>query len=170
MNLGLKYSIERAISLLKTPHDYENYISIKIRPVERGCCCFHCWPTTWDLINEYISPCGPLLDEGDVLINKNNEKFVLECHESGPEIIVYLGVTTASLLLIKSVIDLITTLLKALQTEKGKRPFTLEVTKRRQIAEKIAEEEIMRIALPLDEDTIKELNDNIKDAFEWFKK
>jgi hypothetical protein len=166
MNLGLKYSIDRAVSLLKTPHDYENYISIKIRPVERGCCCFHCWPRTWDSINDYISPCGPLLDEGDVLIDKNNEKFVLECHESGPEIIVYLGVTTASLLLIKSVIDLITTLLKALQNERRNPPGAFEIIRRRQIDGKIDEEEIMKITLPLDEDTINELNDNIKNAFE----
>lgn len=106
------------------------------------------------------------MDEGDVLIDKNNEKFVLECHESGPEIIVYLGVTTASLLLIKSVIDLITTLLKALQNERRSHPGTLEIIRRRQIDGKIDEEEIMRIALPLGEDTINELNSNIKNAFE----
>lgn len=92
--------------------------------------------------------------------------YVLECHESGPEIIVYLGVTTASLLLIKSVIDLITTLLKALQNERENPPRTLEIIRRRQIEGKIDEEEIMRIALPLEEETINELNDNIKNVFE----
>ena len=166
MNNILKKSFDRAIDLLDTPPEYENYISIKIKPTHRGCCCFHCWPKTWDVINEYIFPCGPLEDEGDVLINKNNEKFVLECHESGPEIIVYLGFCTASIVLIKSIIDLITTFLKTLQNGHQKHPGQLKIIKRYQIKGQVEEEEIIEIELPLSDDITKKLNDNIRNVLE----
>ena len=103
----LESSLSRAIRLLNTPKNYENYISIKIKPVQGGCCCFHCWPKTWAGINKYIAPAGPMRDEGEVLIENDDGKFVLECHESGPEIIIYLGVAVASLNLAKSIVDLV---------------------------------------------------------------
>jgi len=166
MNTNLKKSLDRAIDLLDTPTDYENYISIKIKPVHGGCCCFHCWPETWAVINEYIYPCGPLEDEGDVLIDRNNEKFILECHESGPEIIVFLGLGTASLVLVKSVIDLITTLIKNLQNEHRKKPAKLKIIRRYLIKGEDEEEEIMEIDLPLSDDITKKLNDNIRKILE----
>jgi len=42
----MEKSIDRAITLLDTPVNYDKYISIKIRPEKSGCCCFHCWPET----------------------------------------------------------------------------------------------------------------------------
>ncbi|NQE54449.1 hypothetical protein C5S29_12730 [ANME-1 cluster archaeon GoMg3.2] len=165
MNVNLKKSLDRAIDLLGTPTDYENYISIKIKPVRGGCCCFHCWPKTWAILNEYISPCGPLEDEGDVLIDKNNEKFVLECHESGPEIIAYLGLGTASIALVTSIINLIITLAKANQNEHHRNPAKLKITRRWQIKGQAEEEEIMEIDFPLSDNT-KKLKDNIRKAIE----
>jgi len=158
----LESSLDRAIHLLKTPANHEDYVSIKIKPVQRGCCCFHCWPETWSRINKYITPCGPLRDEGDVLIEKNNEKFVLECHESGPEIIVYLGVGVASLTLVKSIVDLIATMLKTLQTEPKKSSGRIKITKRRLIKGQVETEELLEIELPLSDEAVKIMNEKIE--------
>jgi len=142
---NLKRSLDRAIHLLNTPAIYEDYISIKIKPVEGGCCCFNHWPRTWADFNEYISPCGPLENEGAVLIDKNNEKFVLECHESGPEIIVYLEFGTA-------VIALIATLLKYRQKETHNFSLKFKTTTRRWINGQI-EENSIEIGLNLFDDS-----------------
>ena len=158
----LESSLNRAIHLLKTPENYENYISIKIKPVSGGCCCFHCWPKTWSRINTYIAPNGPLRDEGDVLIERNNEKFVLECHESGPEIILYLGVGIASLNLVKSVVDLITTMLKTLQTEQKVASGKIKISKRCLIKGQVETEDLLEIELPLSEDVVKTMNEKIE--------
>jgi hypothetical protein len=162
--MNFKSSIDRAILLMNTPADYKGYISIKIRPFHGGCCCFHCWPQTWDTINRYIYPCGPIKDEGDVLIVKNDEKFVLECHESEPEIIIYLGLVTASISIVKSIIDLIVTLLKARQDDHYKPTTKLKITKSYQIGSQVREVEIMELNLPLSSDVIKQLNKNIRGA------
>ena len=158
----MKKSIERAIALLGTSADYDKYEAIKIKPNKGGCCCFHCWPKTWASVNEYIAPFGPLRDEGDVLIENNNGKLVLECHESGPEIILYIGLGTASILLIKSVVELIVALLKALEKEKRESCGHLKISKRRIIKGKTNEELIMEISFPLSEMATKELNDKIE--------
>jgi hypothetical protein len=164
---NLQKSIDRAIKLMGTPSDYENYIVIKIKPVQGGCCCFHCWPKTWSIINEYIAPYGPLEDEGDVLISKNNEKYVLECHESGPEIILY-GVISG--LIVESVVELIMTFLKNLQNEDRKRPGSLKIMRHRKIEGQMQEEEIMEVYLPLSKAVIKKLNDSIRKSIEKSKK
>lgn len=166
MGAGLERSIDRAISLMKTPADYEKYISIKIQPVIGGCCCSHCWPATWNAINRYIYPCGPIEHEGDILIGKDDEQFVLESHESGPEIVVYIGAVSVSLVLIKSIIDLVTTLLKARQDDFRGNSANFRILKRRQIKGQIEEEEVMEVKLPLSKNTIKKLNDNITNAVE----
>ncbi|OPY37142.1 MAG: hypothetical protein A4E35_01606 [Methanoregula sp. PtaU1.Bin051] len=158
----LESSLNRAIRLLKTPTNYEDYISIKIKPVQGGCCCFHCWPKTWARINEYIRPCGHLRDEGDVLIERNDEQFVLECHESGPEIISHLGLGIAA-------VDLIITLLKFLQEDR-KAPIKLKLTKRRLIKGQLEEENIMEIDLPLSDAIVERLNKNIERALKRKKK
>lgn len=171
MNDNLQKSVDRAIGLMGTPPGYEDYIVIKIKPVQGGCCCFHCWPKTWSAINEYIAPFGPLEDEGDVLIVRNNEKYVLECHESGPEIILY-GVISGVIsgLIVESVVGLITTFLKNLQNEDRKRPGSLKIIRHRQIKGQIEEDEIMQVDLPLSKDVVKKLNDNIKKTIEKSKK
>ena len=109
----MQKSIDRATALLKTPKDYEKYISIKLSPLNISCCCSGCLHETWRIINEFIAPCGPVQHEGDALIEKDGNKFVLEQHESGPEIIVFLALATASLTLAKSIIDLISVIIKA---------------------------------------------------------
>jgi hypothetical protein len=74
-------------------------ISIKIR-VTAGCFHRQHSPQAYDLIDQYL---------------KND--FLAECrleeHESGPELLLWLALGTAGLTLAKSVIDLITTIIKA---------------------------------------------------------
>ncbi len=99
-------------------------------------------------------------------MDKSNGGFVLEYHESGPEIVVYLGLATASIILVRSVVDLITALLKAIQNERGKHPERIKITKRRVVKAQIEGEKIMELNLPLSDDIIKKLNDNIRNAIE----
>jgi hypothetical protein len=111
-------SVDRAIKLLRTPSCYSDYISIKIKPNHSECCCLNHWSTTWQIIDKYIYPDGPIQsgstrNEGDALIHKNDAQFVLECHESGPEIVIYLGAVVITAGLVKSVVDLIIVILNA---------------------------------------------------------
>jgi hypothetical protein len=111
-------SIDRATKLLNTPPCYSDYILIKITPERSGCCCLNHWSNTWQTVDEYIYPDGPVRggqtrNEGDVLIHKGGTSFVLECHETGPEIVIYLGVIVITAEFIKSVADLIAVILNA---------------------------------------------------------
>jgi len=100
MEVQMERSINRAVKLLGTPQEYDKYLSIKLYP-PHGCCCSHCWPETWRAVNSFISPYGHVCHEGDAVIGDGDDKFVLESHESGPEIIVYLALATASTALAK---------------------------------------------------------------------
>jgi hypothetical protein len=159
----LKKSIDRAIVLLNTPKEYENYTSIKLSPPS-GCCCSHYWPETWQKVNQTIAPCGPVEHEGDALIKKNGNAFVLESHESGPEIIVYLTLVSASAILAKSVIDLITTIIKALSSEHRKQPPRIKISKRQIIKGNIEEETLIEIDIPISKGIEKQLEEKIMKA------
>jgi hypothetical protein len=163
MEAKLQKSIDRASALLKTPPDYEKYISIKLYPPS-GCCCSDCWPETWQTVNQSIYPCGPITHEGDALIEKDGNIFVLEQHESGPEILVYLALATASATLAKSVIDLITTIIKGLSTEHRKQPPRIKIVKRRLIKGNIEEEKLIEIDIPVSNKIEKQLEEKIKQA------
>jgi hypothetical protein len=158
-------SLERAINILHTPPNYEDYVCIKIAPEKSGCCCFHCWPYTWSTVNRYLLQLHEkqLEDEGEVVIGNEGDRFVLECHESGPEVVLYIGLATASLVFTKSVVDLITTLIKALQKEDRRRPGKVILTARQIKDGNHTEEQIMQIELPLDESVQKELNERIEE-------
>ena len=32
---------DRSIYLMNTPHDYDKYVFLKIKPIGGGCCCLH---------------------------------------------------------------------------------------------------------------------------------
>jgi len=165
-NASRRDSIARAVSFLKGSKSGDEFIILKLLPEPRGCCCFHCWPSTWADINRYTSPQGPIPDEGDVLIRTEGGDYVLECHESGPEIVVYLGIITASLVLTKSVVDLVTTFLKTLQKERHK-PLSSVKPSRRHVSDGEIEEEIlMEISFPLSADTEKMLDERIQEALQ----
>jgi hypothetical protein len=155
-------NIERAQKLIRSPSKIEDYVSIKIKPIDDGfCCCFHCWPETWVEINNQISPFGPIVDEGDVFIGRNNEKFVLECHKNGPEIVAYSGATAAIMSLTKSVIDIILLIIKSRQKErKGARSL---ISKRIIKKGKVIEETIIEVDFPLSKENIILLKKRIKE-------
>jgi hypothetical protein len=91
----------------KRMHDFENgnmhegeiSISIKIK-AEEGCFHRSCCPNAFKIIDPAI------------FMNRNNEYEYVE-HESGPELLVYLGLAAAGLSLTKSIIDLVTLIIKA---------------------------------------------------------
>jgi hypothetical protein len=164
MDEKLKCSIDRANALIGHGKPiYEHFLSLKITPENTTCCCFHCWPETWHNVNRYIHPYGPLLDEGDVLLGDGEDKFVLQCHESGPEVVLYLGLATASLVLVKSVVELFTVLLKSLQNEKRKTPSKVHLTKRIFVNGEYKEEHIIDIEFPLSETAELELQKRVEE-------
>ena len=159
----MQKSIDRAIALLKTPKEYEKYISIKLSPPS-GCCCSDCWPTAWQRINSAIAPCGPIKHEGDALIKVSGDRFVLEQHESGPEIIIYLALATASATLVKSIIDLITTVIKSLSSGDRKQPPRIKISKRIIIKGKIQEEKLIEVDIPMSKDMQRQLEETVAES------
>ncbi len=76
-------------------------VSIKVR-VASGCFHREHSPHAYRLIDDFIAGA-----------DKSNQRCQFEEHESGPEILVFLAVTTAGLTFAKSVVDLITAIIKA---------------------------------------------------------
>ncbi|OYW74456.1 MAG: hypothetical protein B7Z37_17665 [Verrucomicrobia bacterium 12-59-8] len=87
-------------------------VSIKVR-VAGGCFHREHSPEAYSLIDGYVADA----DLSDV-------HYQIEEHESGPEILVYLAVATAGLSLAKSIVELITTIIKARSEgiKRGDRP------------------------------------------------
>jgi hypothetical protein len=96
---------------LRPPKPGELSVSVKVRATSG---CFHREhsPYAYELIERYLA-------EGGRSANVSFEE-----HESGPEMLVYLAVTTAGLAFAKSVVDLITAIIKARSesVKKGDRP------------------------------------------------
>jgi len=110
-------SIERAERLLGSSDPNGDYIVVKVSP-KSGCCCFHCWPTAWREVNSHIAPFGPIEDKGDARVG-DEPRLVLECHESGPEIVVpFLAAVTVSLSLVTAVVNLLQAILKSMEKER----------------------------------------------------
>jgi len=166
MEEKLQKSIDRAITLLGSPREYEKYTSIKLFPLGIYCSCSDCLPETWSVVNEFIAPCGPVKHEGDALVKKDGNKFVLEQHESGPEIIVYLALATASVTLVKSIIDLISIIIKGLSNEHKKHPARIKISKRQLIKGKVQEESLIEIDIPISKDVQKQLEEKIKQSID----
>jgi|HubBroStandDraft_1064217.scaffolds.fasta_scaffold154617_1 hypothetical protein len=109
-------------------------LSIKVRV---ACGCFHREhsPLAYELIDSHLARSSPDLE------------FVE--HESGPELLVYMAVATAGLGLAKSVIDLVTAIVKARSegVKKGDRPAEpLELIVRRvDDGREFREETVLRI-------------------------
>lgn len=118
----------------KSRPGHGNAISIKVRPIGG---CFHRQhsPHAYHLIDVYLQKC-PSLD------------VHFEEHESGPELLVWLALGTAGLTLAKSVIDLVTAIIKARSEgiKKGDSPSeTVELIIRKVITDhKTIEEKVLR--------------------------
>ncbi len=112
-------------------------ISIKIRVVSG---CFHREhsPKAYDIIDRYLYS-----------ISEDKHDLAFEEHESGPEILLYLAVTTAGLSLAKSIIELVTVILKARSDgiRQGDRPQdALELIIRRTCKNgEFVEEKVLRV-------------------------
>lgn len=76
-------------------------VSIKVR-VQMGC--FH---------REHSPNAYRHIDTSLRRLSCGSEEMVFEEHESGPELLVYLAVSAAGITLAKSVVDLVTTIIKA---------------------------------------------------------
>jgi hypothetical protein len=159
-------SIQRAVALLGCSGEEENYIIIKLQPEPHSCCCFHCWPMTWSTINQHIAPFGPIEDEADVLIKRDDYEFVLECHESGPEIVFYLTLATASVMLVKSVVDLITAFVNGLRKEHHVSPARIKIMCCQVIESNVESEVLFELDMPLSKDITDALNDKIQKALQ----
>lgn len=160
MGYNIKNSIDRAIKLMRRANDYDDYVSLKIAPFPKGCCCFHCWPETWRSVNEYIYPQGPIEDEGDVLLKENGKEFVLECHESGPEIVI---IATVSIALVTAIINLIATLVSALRKDR-KCPTKIRIIKKKLTKGKVNEEEIIEMDLTASANSFEKQKRDIENA------
>ena len=86
--------------------------SIKVR-INSGCFHREHSPEAYRLIDDYLAS-----------TNLSDARYRFEEHESGPEILLYLAVTTAGLSFAKSVVELITAIIKARSEgiRKGDRP------------------------------------------------
>lgn len=137
-------------------------VSIKVR-VESGC--FH---------REHSPEAFRLFDRKAARL-ANNVEWVE--HESGPELLVYMAVTTAALSLAKSVVDLVTTIIKARSDgiKKGDHPREPLVVIVRRIDDKneFREEIVMRLGHNEKTDAAaieKKLNESIRGLFKGGKK
>ena len=85
----------------RPPKPGEIPVSIKVR-VSSGCFHREHSPRAYDIIDRRLRS-----------IPDDERTFVFEEHESGPEVLVYLAATTAGLVLAKSIVELITAIIKA---------------------------------------------------------
>jgi hypothetical protein len=145
----------RGFEARRAPKPGEAAVSIKVR-VASGC--FH---------REHSPRAYELIDRRLTKLPGSDGSFAFEEHESGPEILVYLAVTTAGLSLAKSIVDLITAIIKARSEgiKKGDHPSEpLELIVRRvHDAQEFREETVLRIG---HKDTVDEakVEQQLKDA------
>ena len=91
----------RGFEARRSPQQGQVAVSLKVRVVSG---CFH---------REHSPHAYEIIDQKLLAIPLADREFVFEEHESGPEILIYLAVVTAGATLAKSVIDLVTTIIKA---------------------------------------------------------
>jgi hypothetical protein len=129
-------------------------VSIKVR-IRSGCFHRECSPRAYELIDRRLNKF------------KFDAQFGFEEHESGPEILVYLAITTAGLSLAKSVVDLIATIIKARSEgiKKGDRPSDpVELIVRRvHNPQGVREETVLRVG-PHDAFDEGKIEQQLKDA------
>jgi hypothetical protein len=121
----------------RAPTSGETAVSIKVR-ITSGCFHREHSPRAYELIDRALDKLTP-----------SGSPFAFEEHESGPEILVYLALTTAGISLAKSVTDLIVAIIKARSEgiKKGDTPsHPLELIVRRvQSGNEFREETVLRI-------------------------
>jgi hypothetical protein len=156
-------SLRRAAALLGDPRTGAEVVMFKLQE-SSACHCFHCWPQTWAAVNDSLAPQGPLEDEGDLLVTVDGGQLALECHEGGPEILVYVTAATAVIALTASLIDLVNTIIKARQEEIRPSHGQLRLTSRRVLKGLVEDETVVEIGLPISSDTEKLVATQVKKA------
>lgn len=140
----------------RAPSPGEVAVSIKVR-ITSGCFHREHSPHAYELIDRSLDKLTPA------------DGFAFVEHESGPEILVYLALGTAGLTLAKSIVDLITAIIKARSEgiQKGDRPSDpLELIVRRvHDGQGFREETVLRIGHRDSVDEAK-LEQRIKDALQ----
>ena len=121
-----------AISSIKRAAAFSNgdltQDAIVLKIMEPGRChCFHCWPSTWAAINDYLGTNGPIEDEGDLAIETDAGRIVLECHESGPEIVAFINLGTAIVSLAAAITSLAVAIISARRTHTDSRSKSLHL-------------------------------------------
>jgi hypothetical protein len=129
----------RGFEARRAPQPGEAAVSIKVR-VASGCFHREHSPRAYELIDRSLAIAK---------LSGSDGSFGFEEHESGPEILVYLAVTTAGLSLAKSIVDLITAIIKARSEgiKKGDSPSDpLELIVRRvHNVQEFREETVLRV-------------------------
>ena len=160
----MSYDSEKCLTdaeKLLDSRDLQDVISLKIEPEpKRMCCCSDCWPLVWQDINDFIQPQGPVDHEGRAVVEIEGEKYVLEQHESGPEILL---IVTASINVIAAVINLIVAVCNSLRRER-KCPKKIKIVKRRLLHKRVVEEVIVELSLDDSELTQEKIKKIIKAA------
>mgnify|MGYP001390953724 CR=1 FL=1 len=113
-----------------------------------SCHCFHCWPETWAAVNAFLGTEGPIKDESDLLLNTDDSVFVLECHESGPEVV---ACVEAAATVITAIATLITVIIAARRREAPRSSRSLKLTITRASRGLFDEESEITFELPVDE-------------------
>lgn len=141
----------RGFEARRAPRPGQAAVSIKLR-VTSGCFHREHSPRAYQLI--------------DAKLTAADHSFAFEEHENGPELLVYLALTTAGLSLAKSLVDLITAIIKARSQgiKKGDHPSDpLELIVRRvHGAHEFREETVLRVGHndPLDENKLQQQLEN----------
>lgn len=97
-------TIKEYVDLLGTSEDLGYYICLRVRS---GFCCSRCCPRTWAAINEYLYPLDSWDTGEKILIEKHESRLVFRHREAGWEILGSIKTATASLGLIRSIVDLV---------------------------------------------------------------
>jgi len=134
----------------RPPEPGETPVSIKVR-VTSGCFHREHSPRAYEIIERHLRS-----------IPDDERTFVFEKHESGPEVLVCLAATTAGLVLAKSIVELITAIIKARSDgiRQGDHPdATLELIVRRTCKDgEFTEEKVLRVGPhdPVDKSVIEQ--------------
>jgi hypothetical protein len=138
-----------------------NLVFLKIEPVPHSCCCSHCLPELWGNINSEISPQGPIGHEASEIFVLNDEPMVLEQHESGPELLVFINALTTLYNFVKFLFSL------SIDSFRKRGAVKVKITKRViTTKQKIVDESIKEIELS---NSKKEIIDKLKEIIKITK-
>lgn len=137
-------SFYRAIKLLGTGTQTDNLICIKLKSDPNSCWCFKHEHNRlfWEEVNNYLGNQGPIENEGDLLLTVEDEVYILQCHESGPEILAFMQASTA---LIDAITNFIKVMVESLKKEHER--SHLKIMKKKIDGNKVLEEVVLDLKI-----------------------